>query len=71
MKICEDLQRNHKHGRYHNNTNAIKTVQSGKIDPRKLITHRFKLDQIMEAYDPFENAGKKKTLKVIMTNENE
>jgi alcohol dehydrogenase len=49
----------------------LKTVQSGKIDPGKLITHRFKLDQIMEAYDTFENAGKTKTLKVIMTNENE
>lgn len=49
----------------------LKTVQTGKIDPRKLITHHFKLDQIMEAYDTFENAVKKKTLKVIMTNDNE
>ena len=49
----------------------LKTVHSGKLDPKKLITHRFKLDQIMEAYDTFENAGKKKTLKVILTNENE
>jgi len=48
----------------------LKTVQSGKIDPRKCITHRFKLDQIMEAYDSFENAVKKKKLKIITTNEN-
>lgn len=47
----------------------LKTVQSGKIDPKKLITHRFKLDQILEAYDTFENAEKEKTLKVILTNE--
>ncbi len=45
----------------------LKTVQSKKIEPKKLITHRFKLDQIMEAYETFENAGKTKALKVILT----
>jgi alcohol dehydrogenase len=30
-----------------------KNVKSGKINPRKLITHRFKLDQIIEAYETF------------------
>ncbi len=47
----------------------FKNVQSGKLDPKKLITHHFKLDQIIEAYDTFENAAKEKTLKVILTNE--
>jgi len=47
----------------------FKNVQSGKLDPKKLITHRFKLDQIIEAYDTFANAAKEKTLKVILTNE--
>ena len=28
----------------------LKTVQSGKIDPKRLITHRFKLAQILDAY---------------------
>ncbi len=46
----------------------FKTVQSKKLDPQKLITHRFKLDQIMEAYDTFGNAGKEKALKVILSN---
>jgi alcohol dehydrogenase len=46
-----------------------KIVQSGKIDPKKLITHRFKLDQIIEAYNTFGNAGKEKALKVILNNE--
>jgi alcohol dehydrogenase len=45
----------------------FKTVQSKKIDPKKLITHRFKLDQIMEAYETFENAEKEKALKVLLT----
>ncbi len=45
----------------------FKTVQSKKLDPKKLITHRFKLDQIMEAYETFGNAEKEKALKVILT----
>jgi len=46
----------------------FKNVQSHKLDPKKLITHRFKLDQIVEAYDTFGNAAKEKALKVILTN---
>jgi len=44
----------------------LKTVQSGKIDPKLLITHRFKLDDILEAYDTFANAVDTKALKVII-----
>jgi alcohol dehydrogenase len=46
----------------------FKNVRSHKLDPAKLITHRFKLDQIMEAYDVFEHASQQKALKVILTN---
>lgn len=46
----------------------FKTVQSHKLDPQKLITHRFRLDQIIQAYDTFGNAAKEKALKVILTN---
>ena len=42
------------------------TVRSNKIDPKRLITHRFKLDQILDAYDTFGNAAKTKALKVII-----
>jgi len=45
----------------------FKTVQAHKLDPQKLITHRFKLDQIIEAYETFGNAAKEKALKVILT----
>ena len=45
----------------------FKNVQSHKLNPEKLITHRFKLDKIMEAYDTFEHAAKEKALKVILT----
>ncbi len=46
----------------------FKNVQSGKLDPKKLITHRFKLEQIIQAYDTFEHASKEKALKIILTN---
>jgi len=37
-----------------------------KIDPRLLITHRFKFDDILEAYETFGNAAKTKALKVLI-----
>jgi len=46
----------------------FKTVQSRKLDPMNLITHHFKLDEILAAYDTFGNAAKEKALKVILTN---
>lgn len=45
----------------------FKTVQSKRLQPNQLITHRFKLDQIIEAYNTFENASREKALKVILT----
>ncbi|BCU82753.1 alcohol dehydrogenase [Polycladomyces abyssicola] len=47
----------------------IKTVQSGKIKPQQLVTHRFPLDQIMQAYEVFRNAAKEKAMKVILYND--
>jgi alcohol dehydrogenase len=44
----------------------FKTVGSHKIDPKLLITHHFKLDNILDAYDTFGNAAKTKALKVII-----
>ncbi|MCG2616277.1 zinc-dependent alcohol dehydrogenase family protein [Terrimonas sp. NA20] len=47
----------------------LKTVLSSKLQPAQLITHRFKLSEIMKAYDTFSKAAETKSLKVIMTNE--
>ncbi len=47
----------------------LKTVQGNKLKPGQLITHRFKLNDIIQAYETFGNAGREKALKVIMTNE--
>jgi len=44
----------------------LKTVQSGRIDPAKLITHRFRFDQLLEAYDTFGRAASTEALKVII-----
>jgi alcohol dehydrogenase len=47
----------------------LKTVVSGKLQPGQLITHHFMLDQVMQAYDTFENAMKEEALKVIIAND--
>ena len=44
----------------------LNTVGSHKIDPGLLITHRFKLDRIIDAYDTFANATVTSALKVII-----
>lgn len=45
----------------------FKTVQSKKLQPNQLITHHFRLDQIMDAYDTFGNASREKALKIILS----
>ncbi|SFJ97199.1 zinc-dependent alcohol dehydrogenase family protein [Celeribacter neptunius] len=45
----------------------LKTLNSGKVDPAKLVTHRLKLDEIMEAYEIFGNAAREKAMKIILT----
>ena len=44
----------------------LKTVQSRRIDPKKLITHHFKLDKILDAYDTFGAAATTNALKVVI-----
>lgn len=44
----------------------LNTVRSRKIDPKLLITHRYKLDGILDAYETFAHAANTKALKVII-----
>ena len=44
----------------------LNTLRSHKIDPKLLITHRFKLDHILDAYETFGHAAKTRALKVII-----
>jgi len=47
----------------------LKTIQSKKLDAKQLITHHFKLSDIISAYDTFQNGAREKALKVILINE--
>ncbi len=55
------------------NTNTtpmlLKTVESKKVQPEQLISHRFKFDQFMQAYEVFGNAAREKAMKVIISND--
>ena len=44
----------------------LKILRSKKIDPKQLITHRFKFADMLEAYETFGHAAKTKALKVII-----
>ena len=44
----------------------LKSVGAKKIDPTRLITHHFKLDDIIKAYDAFGHAADTHALKVII-----
>jgi len=44
----------------------LRTVQSKRIDPKRLITHRFKLTDVIAAYETFGQAASTKALKVIL-----
>ena len=43
-----------------------KTILNGKLDPRSLITHRFRFSDVMNAYETFGNAARERALKVIL-----
>jgi alcohol dehydrogenase len=44
----------------------LKMVEAGRLEPRKLVTHRFALADVMRAYDTFSNAATERALKVIL-----
>jgi alcohol dehydrogenase len=44
----------------------LKTLCSHTLDPTPLITHRFKLDNILDAYETFAHAAKTQALKVLI-----
>ncbi len=46
----------------------LKTIMSGKLQPKQLISHHFMLGDVMSAYETFGNAARDHALKVILTN---
>lgn len=53
------------------NTNTtpmlLKTVASKKLKPEQMITHRFSMDHILDAYEVFANADREQALKVLIS----
>jgi alcohol dehydrogenase len=45
----------------------MKTVAAGTLHPERLVTHRFAMDDMLQAYDTFGNAARERALKVIVT----
>jgi len=45
----------------------LKTVEAKRIDPSRLITHHFTLDNILDAYDTFGRAADTGALKVLIS----
>lgn len=46
----------------------LRMVESGRLDAKKLVSHRFELPEILEAYDTFANAAKQHAVKVVIRN---
>src|SRR5262249_9138610 len=44
----------------------LKLALSGRLPARKLVTHRFTLDEAMKAYDTFSSAARERALKVAL-----
>jgi alcohol dehydrogenase len=47
----------------------LRTVEAGTLTPSRLITHRFSLDDVAQAYDTFQHAARAHALKIILTNQ--
>ncbi len=46
----------------------LKMIESGRLDAKKLVSHRFQLSEILKAYDTFANAAKEHAVKVVIKN---
>jgi len=44
----------------------LKMVESGRLQPETLVTHRMGLTEVMKAYDTFTNAARERALKVVL-----
>jgi alcohol dehydrogenase len=44
----------------------LKAIQGGQLDPTRFTTHRFPIEQAMDAYDTFAQPGETNCLKVLL-----
>jgi alcohol dehydrogenase len=47
----------------------LQLIEDGRLDATPFATHRFELDQTLEAYDTFAAAGETNALKVVLAGE--
>jgi alcohol dehydrogenase len=45
----------------------LKLIKASKLDPSPLISHHFRLDEIMQAYKVFKNAAQEQAIKIVLT----
>lgn len=45
----------------------LKLVEQGKLQPQRFVTHRFQLDEMMDAYDTFGRASETQAMKVAIS----
>ena len=45
----------------------LKLIEGGRLDPTPFVTHRFQLEDTMDAYDVFADAAKTQALKVVLS----
>lgn len=45
----------------------LQTVESGRLDPTPLITHRLPFSDILRAYDVFSNAARERAVKIVLS----
>lgn len=45
----------------------LKLVEQGKLQPEQFVTHRFKLDEMMDAYETFGRAAETQAMKVAIS----
>lgn len=50
----------------HSTPMLLQTVATGKVKPEQLVTHRFALQDIVQAYEVFGNAAREKAMKVLL-----
>ena len=63
----QEYHHHYRVGRCVLDADLLKLVTEGRLDPRGLTTHRFELNEIMEAYDVFADAANTNALKVTLS----
>jgi alcohol dehydrogenase len=46
----------------------LKMIEASKLDPRQLISHHFRLEEILQAYEVFKHAAEEQAIKIVLTN---